>query len=370
MVYEVTPWKVTGDVDYEKLVKDFGTSALTEQLLERLKKHTGELHPYLKRKLFFSHRDFDWILDRYEKGEQFALYTGRGPSGHTHIGHMVPWIFTKWLQDKFKAKLYFQITDDEKFWMDQNLDLNDTTAFGYENALDIIAVGFDPKLTSIFNDTEYAKTLYPIAAKVAKRATLSTAKAIFGFTDSSNIGITFFPAIQAAPCFLPAVLDGKNIPVLIPAAIDQDPYWRISRDAAPKLGWYKPAQIHSKFLSGLAEGGKMSASDPSSCVYSIDPPKVARKKVMSAFTGGRDTVEEQKKLGGQPEKCNVYEWHYYLFEHDDKKIQERFRKCKAGELMCGECKKQLADYVEKFLKDHQEKREKAKKVIDKFMTKD
>ena len=369
MAYTVTPWEVKGDVEYDKLIKEFGTFPLTDKLLARLEKHAGGLHPYLRRKLFFSHRDFDWILNRYEKGEKFVLYTGRGPSGNTHIGHLVPWIFTRWLQEKFGAKLYFQLTDDEKFWLNQGMDLNDTTSFGYENALDIIAVGFDPKLTKIFNDTEYAKTLYPIAAKVAKRTTLSTAKAIFGFKDSSNIGITFFPAMQAAPCFLPTILEGKNTPVLIPAAIDQDPYWRVSRDAAPKLGWYKPAQIHSKFLPGLG-GGKMSASDPASCVYTTDAPEVAEKKVMSALTGGRDTIAEQRQLGGKPDKCVVYDWHFYLFEHDDRAVEERFRKCKKGELMCGDCKKDLAGYVKAFLEGHQKRREKAKKNIDRFISRD
>ena len=64
--------------------------------------------------------------------------------------------------------------------------------------------------------------------------------------------MTFFPAMQAAPAFLPSILKGENINWLIPAAIDQDPYWRgIAREVAPKLGYPTPAQIHSKFLPDL-----------------------------------------------------------------------------------------------------------------------
>src|SRR3990170_4274749 len=111
----VTPWEVKGEIDYDKLIKDFGIKAIDEVLLKRIKKHTGELHYLLRRKIFFAHRDMNWILDQYEKGNKFFLYTGRGPSGKTHLGHLIPWIFTKWLQDKFGVKLYFQITDDEKF---------------------------------------------------------------------------------------------------------------------------------------------------------------------------------------------------------------------------------------------------------------
>ena len=143
----------------------------------------------------------------------------------------------------------------------------------------------------------------------------------------------------------------------------------MTRDIAEKLGYYKPAQIHAKFLPGLAEGGKMSASQPDTAIFTTDPPKKAGKKVMKAFTGGRDTVEEQRELGGKPEICNVYAYFYFLFEEDDQKLVEREMMCKKGEILCGHCKKELAKRVEIFLIDHQEKREKAREVLDQYLIK-
>ena len=90
----VTPWEVKGKVDYERLIREFGTQPITPQLLERLEKHTDKLHLQLDRRIFFSHRDLDTVLDLYDQGVRFVLYTGRGPSGPVHIGHLVPWIFT------------------------------------------------------------------------------------------------------------------------------------------------------------------------------------------------------------------------------------------------------------------------------------
>jgi tryptophanyl-tRNA synthetase len=366
--FKVTPWEVEGKVDYEKLIKEFGTQPLTESLEKKLAKYIGD-DIFLRRKIFFSHRDLDVLLDGYEKGTQFALYTGRGPSGHTHLGHIMPWIFTQHLQKAFGAKLYFQMTDDEKYLV-KPLTLEQTLSFTYDNALDVIACGFDPKKTMIFADTEYAKTLYKMAIQVGKRVTNSMVQAVFGFTNETNIALTFFPAIQAAPCFLPSVHEGKNVPVLIPAAIDQDNYWRISRDVAPKLGYPKPCAIHCRFLPGLGEGGKMSASDPTTAIFTTDSEKDIRKKVSNAFTGGRDTLENQKKLGGKPDICTIYQYFFYLFETDDLKLSELRRKCTGGEIMCGECKKVLAERVVNFLKEHQEKREKARAVVDKFMVRD
>jgi tryptophanyl-tRNA synthetase len=359
----VTPWEVSGEIDYAKLIEEFGTQPLSKELLDRIRKHTGELHIQLRRGVFFSHRDFDWLLDRYEAGEKFVLYTGRGPSGNVHLGHVIPWLFTKHLQEAFGARLYFQLTDDEKFLVSQNLTLEDTLRLTYDNALDVLASGLDPKKTFLISDVKNIQTLYRVAVEIAKGVTYSTAKAVFGFKDSSNIGILFFPALQAAPCFLESAITGKNVPCLIPAAIDQDPYWRIARDAASKLNYYKPTQIHCRFLPGLGKGGKMSSSMPETCIFTTDTSKDAEKKIMNAFTGGRATVEEQRRLGANPYVCPIYYYERYLFEPDDAKLAEIEATCKSGELLCGEHKASLAPKVTKFLKEHQERREKAKDVV-------
>jgi len=360
----VTPWTVSGKIDYSRLVAEFGTQPITEELLKRIEKHAGEMHLQLRRGIFFSHRDLDWILDMYESGLKFYLYTGRGPSGPVHIGHMVPWIFTKYLQDKFDAKLYFQMTDDEKFLVNPDFELKDSTGFAYDNALDVVATGFDPKKTKIIMDVKDSGLLYKLALQIAKKVTFSTVKATFGFNESSNIGIIFFPAIQAAPAFLESALTGVNVPCLIPAAIDQDPYWRVTRDVAPKLGYFKPAQIHSKFLPGLGKGGKMSASLPETCIFTVDTPEVAEQKLWNAFTGGKPTVSEQRRSGGDPFICPIYYYEYYLFEEDDEKLKEISIRCRSGELLCGEHKLALAEKVKKFLKEHQKKREKAKDILN------
>jgi tryptophanyl-tRNA synthetase len=362
----VTPWEVRGKVDYERLIKEFGTQPLTDELLKRIAKDTGEPHLQLRRRLFFSHRDLDAVLDLYEKGTKFVLYTGRGPSGPVHIGHLVPWIFTKHLQDKFDTRLYFQMTDDEKFVVDDENKLSDMTKFGYENALDLIALGFKPEKTFIIYDVQDIDLLYDIALEVAKRITYSTGKATFGFQDSTNLGWIFWPAIQAVPCFIHKKLTGENVPALIPAAIDQDPYWRITRDIAQKLGYYKPAQIHCRFLPGLGEGGKMSASEPETSIFTTDPPEVVKRKVWNAFTGGKGTAAEQKKTGADPNVCSVFQYFLYLFEENDSKLAEREKQCRSGEILCGECKKDLTDRINKFLVEHQKKREKARSVLDKY----
>ena len=78
-------------------LEEFGTKRLSKEDLARFEKVTGQKpHRFMRRGIVFSHRDLNLILDRYERGEPFFLYTGRGPSSDSmHIGHTVPFEFTK-----------------------------------------------------------------------------------------------------------------------------------------------------------------------------------------------------------------------------------------------------------------------------------
>lgn len=95
------------------------------------------------------------ILTNYEAGKPFYLYTGRGPSSHSmHLGHLIPFTLCKWLQDVFNVPLVIQLTDDEKMlWRD--ISLEDAHIMAYENAKDIIALGFDVNKTLIFSNLDY-----------------------------------------------------------------------------------------------------------------------------------------------------------------------------------------------------------------------
>jgi tryptophanyl-tRNA synthetase len=360
--FTVTPWEVTGEIDYDALQKSFGTTPIDDQLMARFAKY-GEPHLMLRRGIFYSHRDMTALLDTYDKGKEFMLYTGRGPSGNTHLGHMMPWIFNKWVQDTFKVPMLFQMTDDEKFLF-KDLTLHQTTDFAYENALDFIALGFDPERTKIILDSKNIDRLYPIALKVAKKVNFSTAKAVFGFDNTSSIGQIFFTSMESAPAFLPTEMSGEQVPCLIPCGIDQDPHFRVCRDVAQGLGYPKPAMLYCKMFPGLSGGDKMSSSDENATIYTTDTPKAVKKKVGRAFTGGCVSVDEQRKNGGNPEVCAVFKYNYCMFEDDDRKLEELAHKCRSGEILCGECKVALAEKINVFLEDHQAKREKAKEVVD------
>lgn len=361
--FEVTPWEVKGRVDYDKLIKIFGTNLLTEDLLERFKRLIGrELHVFLRRKVFFSHRDFDKVLSDLENRRKIFLYTGRGPSGPMHIGHILPFVMTKWLQDVLGVNVYIMITDDEKFLDEENMSLEEARKWSYENILDIIAIGFDPDKTFIFQDTEYIRNMYPLAIKIAKKINFNLVRSVFGFKGSTNIGLLFYPALQIVPTMFE-----KNR-CLIPAAIDQDPYWRIQRDLAESFGHYKAAAIHSKFLPPLTGfEGKMSSSRPETAIFLHDDPKTVRTKIMKyAFSGGQPTIELHRRLGGNPDIDVSFQWLYMFFEPDDNEIKRIEEEYRSGKLLTGELKEILINKINDFLERHRAKREEAKELIHVF----
>ncbi|GAX84011.1 hypothetical protein CEUSTIGMA_g11436.t1 [Chlamydomonas eustigma] len=375
----VDPWNVQGGadgkIDYNKLVEQFGCSKISPELVARIEKVTGKpAHPFLRRGIFFAHRDLSEILDCYEKGQPFYLYTGRGPSSEAlHLGHLIPFMFTKYLQDAFNVPLVIQLTDDEKtLW--KGLDVDEARRLARENAKDIIACGFDVTKTFIFSDFEYVGgAFYRNIVRIQRCVTMNQVRGIFGFSMEDSIGKIAFPAVQAAPSFpdtFPHLFGArKDIRCLIPCAIDQDPYFRMTRDVAPRLGHLKPALIESCFFPSLqGESGKMSASDNSSAIFVNDTPKSIKDKINKhAFSGGGATLEEHRSRGAN---LSVdIPWKYLnFFMDDDVKLEEIGREYGAGRMLTGEVKAEVIKILTDMVQRHQLARSQVTDaVVDAFM---
>jgi len=366
---DVTPWDVTAasnkGIDYDKLIVKFGSSKIDEALLARFEKVTGHKpHHLLRRGIFFSHRDMNIILNDFEAGKKFFLYTGRGPSSEAmHLGHLIPFMFTKWLQDVFDVPLVIQLTDDEKFFF-KDLKMEDCQRLAIENTKDIIALGFDVNKTFIFPDLTFmgqCPAFYQNVVRIQKCVTYNQVKGIFGFDDSCPIGKIAFPAIQAAPSFsssFPFIFgDNKTVPCLIPCAIDQDPYFRMTRDVAHRLGGLKPALLHCSFFPALQGAQtKMSASDGMSSIFLTDTMKEIKTKINKyAFSGGQATVEEHKEKGGDTDVDISYQYLTFFLE-DDAKLAKIKQDYTSGELLSGFLKKELIDILQPMVATHQKAR--------------
>ncbi|MBS3159343.1 tryptophan--tRNA ligase [Candidatus Woesearchaeota archaeon] len=360
---KVTPWDVSGEIDYNKLVKDFGATLIDEKIKKRLKT------PLLKRGNYFSHRDFDKWLEAYDKKKIISVITGRGPSEKMHLGHLIPFLAAKSLQEEFNCKVFIPISDDEKFFVKEDLNFNKVLEYSKENILDIIALGFKVNETFIFEDFIYTD-IYKYAAQIAKRITYSTAKATFGLKTENNIGWSFYPAIQIAHILFPQFYLGKHISV-VPVGIDQDPFIKLARDIATHKDFKleKPAALHAKFIPSLFGNIKMSSSGEGVIFLTDSPSEVKRKINKYAFSGGQSTIKEHRKKGGNPDIDISFQYLKIFFEQDDKRLEKIYYNYKNGTLLSGELKIILIEKINAFLAEHQKNREEAKRSIDKFIIK-
>lgn len=353
---KVTPYKVEGKIDYNRAVKEFGASLIDGKLKKKFKGVK-----LIEREFFFAHRDLDKLA-----GRKFAIVSGRGPSAHMHLAHLITFRFVKELQDKFDCYVFIPFSDDEKFLFSPKLELEETKKLAYENALDIIALGFDPEKTEfVFDFSNMNQDLYNLSMKCSKTMTYGTVKAALGLTNEKNIGISFYPAMQVAHILYPTFK--YELPSIVVVGIDQDVFVKLSRDVAYKMKMEKPGCILSKFIPGLKGSAKMSASDEFSAIYTSDSDEIIKKKIKKAFSGGQETIAEHKKKGGNPDVDTAFLYLKYFIQEDDKKLDKIYEKYKSGEMLTSELKDYTIKAILKFMKDFRKKRAKSKALLPKFL---
>ncbi|PIN93906.1 tryptophan--tRNA ligase [Candidatus Pacearchaeota archaeon CG10_big_fil_rev_8_21_14_0_10_31_24] len=368
--FKVTPWEVSGKINYEKLINEFGISPIKD-LPENFNKEI-----YFKRKLVFAHRDLQKILESIKNKKKFIVLSGLMPTGKFHLGHTLL-INQMIFYQKLGAKIYIPIADVEAYNV-RGQSLADSREIAIEEYIkNYIALGLSPENCEIYfqsdrsKDGEKACAYYRLQNLLAKNTTYNEYKAVYG---DITPGKMMSSLLQSADILHPQLPEFENpCPILVPVGVDQDPHLRITRDISQRAKNNKFIQISSTyhfFIPGLkGVESKMSASDPTSYIALTDTPEDVKKKINKyAFSGGRDTLEEHRKLGGNPDIDVSFLYLKYLFEPNDEKLAQIEKDYRSGKLLSGELKKILIDKINIFLKEHQKKRESAKNIINKFIS--
>ncbi len=378
----VTPWQVSGKINYNKLIDQFGTEPITPDLITQFEKATNTpAHPWLKRGIFFTHRGLTSFLNSYSKGEPVFLYTGRGPSSQAmHLGHLIPFIFTKWLQETFNCPLVIQISDDEKSAF-KGIPFNEVYKLGYENSKDIIACGFDKSKTFIFSNRNYrlnCKQFELLSTEMQGITSIKEIKRIFGLTDENNFAMFKWPFYQTAAAYYlsyPFIFNSEPANCLVAHAIDQDPYFRLARDISGKMKLPKPSNIMSTFIPGLSGlDGKMSSTNSTSnsrndSIFLNDSSQTIKEKVLKysySGGGGDGSLEQHRQFGGDINKDIAYQYLRY-FEMDDGKLEYIKKEFTKGNISCYEMKCLLLDKIIPLIEEFKENREKiSDEIVEEF----
>lgn len=415
MVPEINPWSSNQTIDIDKLFSEFGIEPIYPVLSE-----LPEIPYFMRRGIVLGQRDYRQIASAIRNKLPFHVLTGFMPSGHPHLGHLMVMKEVVWHVEQ-GGNGYVTIADREAHAV-RGTSWEQCQEFGKEYLACLYALGFEG--TTYFQSRN--DRLKDLAFEAATKVNFSELSAIYGFSPETNLAHAESVITQVADILYPQV-DRMPAPTIVPVGIDQDPHIRLTRGVAHKMrmftveerdgyvsvrsknapeaalaaihrvfshskkyeghvdirgeacadvsqkvreielthggfGFFTPSSTYHIFMPGLT-GGKMSSSIPESTIGFFEPEATVRKKVMSGITGGRMTIEEQKRLGGEPEKCSLYLLNLFHMVTDDNELHKIREKCVKGEITCGQCKKETAERVVSFMKEFRSKMDAAVEKI-------
>ncbi len=372
MPEKIDPWSQDIKVkDYQKIREEFGIEDFGS-MLSRISSPMLQM----RRGIIFGHRDFGRVADAIRKKKKFVMLTGLMPSGKFHIGHKMVADEIIYLQEQ-GARTYVCVADIEAYNMrNQPLEQLRKTAIE-EYLINYIALGLKPKNCDFYfqsqrsNDPERSNAYYRLIGMVSNRTTMNEMKAIYGELSPGKIVSVF---TQVADILHPQLPEFEGAcPVVVPVGVDQDPHIRLTRDIASRMkgnrefDFIPPSSFYHEFMPGL-KGGKMSSSDPYSYIALTDGPKTVKEKIMKyAFSGGGNSIEEHRKHGGNPDVDVAYQMLYFMFEPDDRKIKKIRDEYSSGRMLTGELKQIAIEKINEFLEEHRKKREKARRLVPRFL---
>jgi len=421
---KLDPWSTVNIKDYSKLFDEFGISPFGNILPS-----VPNPHKYMRRHIIFGHRDYHLILNAMKNKMPFAVMSGFMPSGRVHLGHKMVMDEIIWHQ-QMGAQTFFAVADmeahsvrkiswkdcaeigkdyilslialgfqpDGRIYFQSKCPVVRDLAFelGVEaNLSELSAIyGFsgETHISHILSTlVQSADILHPqltefggpkpivipvgadqdphirITRDIAKRMRMFKVEARKG-----HISIRAKTTNKAAMHEIAGRVDGEvkvyaeHVDVYKNGDIDK--IASIVREVEIEhggYGFYPPASTYHRFMSGLS-GGKMSSTIPDSIIGLTELPETAAAKVKKAKTGGKVTLTEQRRSGGEPQNCTVYELLLFHLLEDDKQVTEIYNECKGGKRTCGKCKALAAELMVKFLKEHQDARERARERLGEY----
>jgi tryptophanyl-tRNA synthetase len=252
----------------------------------------------------------------FSRPEKHYLYTGRGPSGGSfHVGHLPSYQLTLELGRAFsRRKIFFMLSDDEKIFRG-DVSPEEAKNNVASTLSQLRSLGFSESNTEFhLNSDGLSKEHYAIVMRLLQLVNVNQLEHLFG--QKGNLGEYFYPLVQLFPCFL----DGDGQCVVV-AGRDQDPFFRLARDLARRIGSSPPVVIYTKTLPGLDGSEKMSTSVPSSVpIFLTDPPVEVERKIKKIRQVGAGTLDELFERGADLSRDVPYQ--ISLFFQQDPEVTE------------------------------------------------
>lgn len=349
----IDPWGAGLVEDYSKLITDFHLELFDAA-------QYPEPNRIMRRGVVFAGIGQKSVLDAMKQRKPFYVLSGIMPTNDKiHFGN------------KFVIEniAYFQKQGAEVYVLIADLEAEATREVSLEQARKralefhipaYIALGLDPKKTTFYFQSENLDVMKS-AYKFARKVTLNQFKALYGGADPERI---ISAVTQVGDILYPQFK--KRMPGVIPVGVDQVPHILLARDIVGRMRsekFFAPAAVFHKYTPALDGSVKMSKSKPESAIDLPDDPKTVARKIKNALSGGRDTLEEHRRLGAIVEKDMVFELMKQHLVEDDTELQRIYTEYKSGRMTSGELKELAIEKMNIFMKKLEEGIKEARKVI-------
>ena len=291
-----------------------------------------------------------------------TILTGLRPTGNLHLGHYFG-----------AGQNYVKLQDDYDFF----LEIADVQALtdNFNNpekvrknvteiTKDLLAIGLDPEKVHFFIQSRIPEiaeltVFYSNLVTVARlqrnptvKSEIAQKKELFGNDgESITYGFLGYPVSQAADI---TIFKGEVVPV----GEDQLPLLEQCREIVRKFNSIygetltepQPVLSNATRVKGLDGNEKMGKS-LGNAIFLVDDEETVKKKIMGAVT---DTNKIKKDDPANPDVCMVY--YYHKLVNNEENLNTICSECKKGARGCVQCKKELIEAMNNFLKPIQERR--------------
>ena len=346
-----------------ELIKELRVTGLNEaypEQLERFAQWFESPHPYILTGQIVGSRDADLFMQALADGERCKVVAAMTTDAPMHLG------------DGALGNLlvYFQSLGAEISlgFRDESASREEARRAMLDRLVALAVVGLDLERMDAYLQLDRSAVVES-AFELGRATPLSVLNSALGLRLSSSVTDTFLPLLRladilhvqhselAGPCRT-LVIDG----------IGGDVYVRMARNIADRFGFMKPSALYLRPMRSLttyddpATGSAvevMTNAVPQGRIAYEDSSEDIRRKIGRAYTGGRRTLEEQRKLGGNPDPrvCSVSSLHAFHCTPDADAYAAIKERCLSGGLLCGECKAMAADKLLEYLRRHGESRD-------------
>jgi len=298
------------------------------------------------------------MVPKKEKGAENPerVVSGIRPTGELHLGHYFG-ALKNWLELQERYDCFFFIAD----WHALTSEFRDPSKikdYTLSNVIDWLAVGIDPKRSTIFIQShlkEHAE-LYLLLAMITplgwleRNPTYKEQLRQIGEKELSHLGFFSYPVLQAADVL---IYQGNWVPV----GEDQVPHLELCREIARRFNhlykeiFVEPQAVLTNFPKLPGTDGRKMSNSYGNAIYLRDPEPIVSKKIMTMMT---DPARKRREDPGNPDICPLFDLHKVFTEEPAQK--ELDQGCRTAKIGCVDCKKELLERLLPWHKQYSEQR--------------